>query len=138
MKKLILFILALFTTYVVQGQEWVSDHSFDQAINGQSGFDDTDDIVVVEFWADFNKDNAFIEWEKVDKLEGVKYFRADIATCPSLKKEFRIRMVPTILIFSGGDAFIKFKAKAGLDLLCPVDYPKMVRAIEVVRREASY
>ena len=85
-----------------------------------------------------NKDNAFIDWKKIDDLDGVKYLRANIAQCPSLKKEFRIRMVPTILIFSGGDAFIKFKAKAGLDLLCPVDYPKMVRAIEVVRREASY
>ena len=137
MKKLLLFILALFITLTVQGQEWVNDESFTTAINGHSG-DQDEDIVIVEFWAEFNKDNAFIEWEKVDKLDGVKYFRANIAMCPSLKKEFRIRMVPTILIFSGGDAFIKFKAKAGLDLLCPVDYPKMVRAIEVVRREASY
>tara|TARA_R110001592_G_scaffold45643_1_gene145833 strand:+ start:335 stop:751 length:417 start_codon:yes stop_codon:yes gene_type:complete len=138
MKKFLLFILALFISTTTRSQEWVNDDNFDDAINGQSGFDDTDDIVIIEFWADFNKDNAFVEWDKVDKIEGVKYFRADIAICPSLKKEYRIRMVPTILIFSGGDAFIKFKAKAGLDLLCPVDYPKMVRAIDVVRKEAQY
>ena len=137
MKKFLLFILALFITSTIQGQPYVNDDNFSTAINGHSG-DHDEDIVIVEFWAEFNKDNAFLEWEKVDTLDGVKYFRADIALCPSLKKEFRIRMVPTILIFSGGDAFIKFKAKAGLDLLCPVDYPKMVRAIEVVRREASY
>jgi len=137
MKKFLLFIAALFISTTIQGQQWVNDETFSNAINGHSG-DHDEDIVIVEFWAEFNKNNAFIEWEKVDKLDGVKYFRADIAVCPSLKKEFRIRMVPTILIFSGGDAFIKFKAKAGLDLLCPVDYPKMVRAIEVVRREASY
>ena len=47
-------------------------------------------------------------------------------------------MAPTILIFSEGDAYIKFKAKAGLDLLCPVDLPKMERAIEVVKRESQY
>ena len=137
MKKVLLFILALFITSTIQGQQWVSDDSFTDEINGHSG-DQDEDIVIVEFWAEFNKDNAFVEWEKVDDLDGVKYLRANIALCPSLKKEFRIRMVPTILIFSGGDAFIKFKAKAGLDLLCPVDYPRMVRAIEVVRREASY
>ena len=137
MKKVLLFILALFITSTIQGQQWVSDDSFTDEINGHSG-DQDEDIVIIEFWAEFNKDNAFVEWEKVDDLDGVKYLRAKIALCPSLKKEFRIRMVPTILIFSGGDAFIKFKAKAGLDLLCPVDYPRMVRAIEVVRREASY
>ena len=117
------------------------DNYGDALENYQDNYDafgEDHEIVVIEFYAEFNKDNAFIEWEKIAKLDGVKYFRANIATCPSLKKEFRIRMVPTILIFSGGDAFIKFKAKAGLDLLCPVDYPKMVRAIEVVRREASY
>jgi hypothetical protein len=137
MKKLLLFILALFITTTIQGQQWVSDDSFANEISGHSG-DQDEDIVIIEFWAEFNKDNAFIDWKKIDDIDGVKYLRANIAQCPSLKKEFRIRMVPTILIFSGGDAFIKFKAKAGLDLLCPVDYPKMVRAIEVVRREASY
>jgi len=137
MKRILLLIVALLFTLSVQSQDWVTDDDFDSAINGHSG-DHDDDIVVVEFWAEFNKDNAFLEWKKIDSLSGVKYFRANIAICPNLKKEYRIRMVPTILIFSGGDAFIKFKAKAGLDLLCPVDYPKMVRAIEVVRREASY
>ena len=47
-------------------------------------------------------------------------------------------MAPTILIFSEGEPYIKFKAKAGLDLLCPVDLNKMERAIEVVKREAQY
>ncbi len=47
-------------------------------------------------------------------------------------------MAPTILIFSEGEPYIKFKAKAGLDLLCPVDLDKMKRAIEIVKREAQY
>jgi hypothetical protein len=138
MKKILLFILALFITTTTQGQEWLSDDSFEDAISGQSGFDDNENIVVVEFWAEFNKDNAFLEWDRVAKIDGVRYYRANIAVCPELKDKFRIRMVPTILIFAGGDAFIKFKAKAGLDLVCPVDYPKLVRAIEVVKEEASF
>jgi len=47
-------------------------------------------------------------------------------------------MAPTLLIYTRGDAYIKFKAKAGLDLLCPVDYDKMVRAIEVVKEESKF
>tara|TARA_R100001440_G_scaffold75160_3_gene101721 strand:- start:3362 stop:3775 length:414 start_codon:yes stop_codon:yes gene_type:complete len=137
MKYLLTLVLLLVGTQVV-AQDWVNDKSFDEAIGGQAGFDDSDEIVVIEFWAEFNKDNAFSDWDKVAKLDGVKYYRADIAKSPELKKEFRIRMVPTILIFSGGDAFIKFKAKAGLDLLCPVDIDKMKKAIEVVRRESSF
>jgi hypothetical protein len=47
-------------------------------------------------------------------------------------------MAPTILLYLKGDAYIKFTAKAGLDLLCPVDYSKLLKAIEVVKQEASY
>ena len=75
---------------------------------------------------------------KLIYLEGVKYYRVNIATSPRLKKELRIRMAPTLLVYTKGDAYIKFKAKAGLDLLCPVDLPKMLKAIEVVRRESQF
>ena len=47
-------------------------------------------------------------------------------------------MAPTLLIYVKGDAYIKFTAKAGLDLKCPVDYNKLVRAIEVVKEESQY
>jgi hypothetical protein len=53
-------------------------------IKGRSAFqDDGITIVVVEFWANFNNDNSFKEWEK---LKGVKYYRCDIAKSPMLKK----------------------------------------------------
>ena len=137
--KAFFFILTFFFTLTLTAQDWVTDDNFEKVINGDSGFEDTSaDVIVIEFWADFNKQNAFVDWDKIEELDGVKYYRANIAVCPSLKKEFKVRMVPTILIFSGGDAFIKFKAKAGLDLECPVDLPKLVRAIGVVRQEASF
>ena len=37
--------------------------------------DDETVITVVEFWVEFNKDNAFKDW---DKLKGVEYYRVDI------------------------------------------------------------
>ncbi len=138
--KYLLTVLLLITTSSVLSQEWITDKDFEEKITAGSAFDDNeeDDVIVVEFWAEFNKDNAFQDWEKINNLEGVTYYRCDIATSPQLKKELRIRMAPTLLLYLKGDAYIKFTARAKLDLLCPVDYDKMVRAIEVVRREASY
>ena len=138
--KYILTVLLLLTTTTLLSQEWITDKDFEEKVTGASAFDEDgeDNVIVIEFWADFNKDNAFPDWEKLNNLEGVKYYRCDIATSPKLKKELRIRMAPTLLLYLKGDAYIKFTARAKLDLLCPVDYSKMVKAIEVVRREASY
>ena len=139
MKNLIL-LLFLFTSISSFAQQWVNDNNFEEKVTGYGAFDDHSDhdVIVVEFWAEFNKDNAFLDWEKVNNLDGVKYYRIDIAKAPKLKKELRIRMAPTILLYIRGDAYIKFTAKAGLDLQCPVDYNKMLRAIEVVKQESSY
>jgi len=137
--KYILTLLLLLVSFALGAQEWVSDIDFEEKVTSSSAFDDDEaDVIVVEFWADFNKENAFPDWKKLDDLEGVKYYRCDIATSPNLKKELRIRMAPTLLVYIKGEAYIKFKAKAGLDLLCPVDYPKMLKAIEIVKREAQY
>lgn len=138
--KYLLTVLLLITTSSVLSQEWITDKDFEEKVTTGSAFDEDgeDDVIVVEFWAEFNKENAFPEWEKINNLEGVTYYRCDIATSPKLKKELRIRMAPTLLLYLKGDAYIKFTARAKLDLLCPVDYDKMVKAIEVVRREASY
>ena len=137
--KYISILLFLLLTSTLEAQDWVSDKDFEEKVTGRSAFDDDEEqVVIVEFWAEFNKDNAFPDWKKLDSLDGVKYYRCDIATSPKLKKELRIRMAPTLLVYIKGEAFIKFKAKAGLDLLCPVDYPKMLKAIEVVKEESKY
>ena len=145
MKNLLITICLLISTITfAQDQrnflKWVSDKTFEEKVTGYGAYEDHSDhdVIVVEFYAEFNKDNAFKDWAKIDKLDGVKYYRCDIATSPKLKKELRIRMAPTILIYIKGDAYIKFTAKAGLDLVCPVDYDKLVRAIKVVQEESQY
>jgi len=135
MKKFTLIIILLLLSLPVLSQEFIHDNNFDEKIKGNAFDDNNGKIIIVEFWADFNKENAFQDW---DKLKEVTYYRCDLAHNPKLKAKYRVRMAPTILIFSEGDAYIKFKAKAGLDLLCPVDLPKMERAIEVVKRESQY
>ena len=126
MKKNIILFIFLLLRYVGYSQEYIDDSNFDDKINEQSAFgDDETNIVVVEFWAKFNEANAFADWDKVD---GVKYYRVDIAKAPAAKKEYRIRMAPTLIIFKDGINEESFKA--GLDLECPVTLDELLEAIE--------
>ena len=115
-------------------QEWADDSSLEDILNSQSAFgDDETSIVVVEFWAKFNEANAFSDW---NKLQGVQYVRVDIAKAAKAKKEYRIRMAPTIIIFKDGVAEESFKA--GLDLACPVDLDELQEAIEEVKLAGAF
>ena len=127
-KNIILFIFVLFS-YIGYSQEYIDDSNFEDKINEKSAFDDDEtSIVVVEFWAKFNEVNAFTEW---DKVKGVKYFRIDVGTSPVMKKKYRIRMAPTIILFNKG---IKEDTwKDGLDLECPVDLSELQEAVEEVK-----
>ena len=129
MKKLILSILLLLTyTQSALSQDFITDDNFEDKVNEKHAFgDDDQNIVVVEFWAKFNEANAFADWDKVD---GVKYFRIDVGTAPLMKKKFRIRMAPTIIIFNKGIKEDTFKA--GLDLECPVDLEELQEAVNDV------
>ena len=117
MRNLILLLILIpFISYTqsdVPDKYWIDDADFEQKISG-GAFDETD-IVVVEFWAEFNKENCFNEWKQLD----VPYYRVDISKAPKAKKEYRIRMAPTLLIFKDGEKEAMFKA--GLDLLLPTD-----------------
>ena len=120
--------------FVSFSQTWADDSSLEEILNSKSAFgDDESSIVVVEFWAKFNEANAFPDW---DKLQGVQYYRVDIAKAPKAKKEYRIRMAPTIIIFKDGVAEESFKA--GLDLACPVDLDELQEAIEEVKLAGAF
>tara|TARA_Y100000033_G_C2713503_1_gene94553 strand:+ start:351 stop:755 length:405 start_codon:yes stop_codon:yes gene_type:complete len=129
MKKNIILFIFLLISYIGYSQEYIDDSNFDEKINEQSAFgDDETNIVVVEFWAKFNEANAFADWNKV---EGVKYYRVDVAKAPAAKKEYRVRMAPTLIIFKDGINEESFKA--GLDLECPVTLDELLEAIEEVK-----
>tara|TARA_B100000963_G_scaffold316966_1_gene297099 strand:- start:604 stop:981 length:378 start_codon:yes stop_codon:yes gene_type:complete len=120
--------------FVSLSQEWADDSTIDGILNSQSAFgDDETSIVVLEFWASFNEANAFADW---DKLQDVQYFRVDIGKAAKAKKEYRVRMAPTIIIFRNGVAEESFKA--GLDLECPVDLEELQEAIEEVKTANAF
>ena len=134
MKKNIILFIFLLLNYVGYSQEYIDDSNFEDKINQKSAFDDDEtNIVVVEFWAKFNEVNAFSDWDKVD---GVKYYRVDIAKAPAAKKKYRIRMAPTLIIFKDGINEESFKA--GLDLECPVTLDELNEAIEEVKKAGQF
>lgn len=132
MRYLLTLLLLLVGTQVV-AQDWVSDKEFDGAISGKNAFEEDYEIVIIEFYADFNKDNAFKDWEK---LEGVKYYRCNIADSPDSKKKYRVRMAPTLIIFKEG--FKEYTYKAGLDLECPVDLDKLQSDINDLSKASQF
>ena len=120
--------------FVSFSQTWADDSSLEEILNSKSAFgDDETSIVVVEFWAKFNEANAFPDW---DKLQDVQYVRVDIGKAAKAKKEFRIRMAPTLIIFKDGIAEESFKA--GRDLECPVDLVELQEAIEEVKTAGAF
>ncbi len=128
MKNLLIFIILLFSTPIFS-QQWIDDSNFDEKIHKNDAFGDDETVItVVEFWVEFNKVNAFPDW---DKLEGVEYFRVDIQNAPQAKKDYRVRMAPTIIIFKNGTKEDIFKAS--LDLECPVNLNELQEAIEEVK-----
>jgi len=126
---LILIPFISFAQVDVPDKYWIDDSDFENKINETQAFgDDNTKPVVVEFWAKFNEANCFAEW---DELKNVIYYRVDIAKAPAAKKEYRVRMAPTIIIFKDGINEESFKA--GLDLECPVTLDELIEAIEEVK-----
>lgn len=136
MKNLILILIPFvtFSQVEVPDKYWLDDSSFDTAISGTSAFgDDNTETIVVEFWAKFNEANCFAEWED---LEDAKYYRVDISKAPAAKKEYRVRMAPTILIFKNGSVEKVFKA--GLDLLLPTNLGEIQEVINEINEASKF
>jgi len=132
MKQLTLILLLFsLTTY---GQNWITDDNFDSKINEKEAFGDDQSLpVVVEFWAEFNDGNKFVEW---NKLENVVYYRADITKCAVAKKKYKVRMVPTMIIFKDGIKETIFKA--GLDLVLPAELNEIQEAVNEINTASKF
>ena len=124
----------LFAQVDVPAKYWIEDSNFEEKINENHSFGDDDKLpVVVEFWASFNAANCFADW---DKIKNAIYYRVDIAKAPNAKKEYRIRMAPTIILFKGG---IKEDMwKAGLDLMLPANLNDIQEAVDEINTASKF
>jgi hypothetical protein len=106
-------IILLLISFNISAQEWITDNNFDDKIN--------------------EKQNKFEQWSE---LKDVIYYRADIATCPTAKKKYKVRMAPTLIIFKDGIKETVFKA--GLDLMLPVDLNEIQEAVDEVNTASQF
>ena len=131
---LILLTNILFAQQDVPAKYWIEDSNFEEKINEHHAFGDDDKLpVIVEFWASFNAANCFADW---DKIENAVYYRVDIAKAPTAKKEYRVRMAPTLIIFKDGIKEEVFKA--GLDLELPAGLSEIQEAIDEVNKASAF
>jgi len=136
MKNLILFLISALTYAQsdVPEKYWIDDSNFDQTVRNDNAFgDDNDGTIVVEFWAKFNEANCFNEWKQI---KNASYYRVDISKAPQAKKKYRVRMVPTVLIFKSGSMEKIFKA--GLDLALPVGLAEIQETINEINLASNF
>ena len=109
MKYIILLLIPFisFSQVDVPSDYWLDDNNFEKAILPGPFSDNSETIVVV-----------------------------DIAKAPSTKKEYRVRMAPTILIFKNG--VVEKAFKAGLDLLLPTNLGEIQDAIHEINAASNF
>ena len=131
---LILLPLLSFSQTEVPEELWLDDSNFEDKVSDNSAFgDDNEETILVEFWDKFNEANCFAEWKQV---KDALYYRIDIAKAPKIKKEYRVRMAPTILIFKNGSVEASFKA--GLDLELPTDLEEIQETINEINNANKF
>ena len=135
MKYLILILIPFlsFSQSEVPSEYWLDDDNFEEAILSSAFGDNNEKTILVEFWAKFNEANCFAEWEQV---KDATYYRVDIAKAPKIKKEYKVRMAPTILIFKNGSVEASFKA--GLDLELPTDLEEIQETIDEINNANKF
>ena len=113
---------------------WIDDNNFEDTISNDNAFgDENDGTIVIEFWAKFNEANCFNEWKQI---KNASYYRVDISKAPQAKKKYRVRMVPTVLIFKSGSMEKIFKA--GLDLTLPVGLAEIQETINEINLASNF
>lgn len=136
MKNLILFLISALTYAQsdVPEKYWIDDSNFEDVVGNNNAFgDDNNDTIVVEFWAKFNEANCFNEWKQI---KDASYYRVDISKAPQAKKKYRVRMVPTVLVFKSGSMEKIFKA--GLDLTLPVGLAEIQETINEINLASNF
>ena len=70
-------------------------------------------VCVVEFNASFNFSNS-VDW--LDQLSDCKGKRIDIVTNPDMQKQYKIVVVPTIIVFNNKEEVKRFQANIMMQL----------------------
>ena len=95
MKNLILIIFIIISN-TVYAQDFLHEDDYEKKTK--------QGIVLVEFWADFNKINQV----PLKKIYDCKKYRVDMSQDPSLMVKHSIMAVPTVIIYHNGKEIKRF------------------------------
>ena len=87
----ILIMVFMFICGTALSQDYITADNFKNKI--------AKDVVVVEFWADWNKMNQFNE---LNKLKGCNIYRIDIMSYMDIQMNYNVTAIPTVIIFDNG------------------------------------
>ena len=95
----VLMMIFMFICGTAFSQDFVTADNFKNKI--------AKDVVVVEFWADWNKMNQFNE---LNKLKGCNVYRIDIMSYMDIQMNYNVTAIPTVIIFDNGIEKERFNA----------------------------
>tara|TARA_R100000664_G_C2754152_1_gene141697 strand:+ start:1652 stop:2014 length:363 start_codon:yes stop_codon:yes gene_type:complete len=96
MRTILIFLLLL--SFSSLAQQVINEEEFEEKLN--------DDIVLIEFYAEWNKDNCV----DLAEFKDIKSYMVNIETCPNLTSTYKILSVPTILIFYNKEVVERYDA----------------------------
>jgi len=111
-----LFYFFLFISMVSFGQMTLQESDLDAVLK--------EDIVVIEFYADWNKENMV----DLSKFKDVKTYIIDIENCPNMVAEYKILSVPTVIVFYNKEVVHKYEADLTFQL-CIKEAKKQVEEL---------
>ena len=87
----VLLMIFMFICGTAFSQDFVTTDNFKNKI--------AKDVVVVEFWAEWNQMNQFNE---LIKLKGCNTYRIDIMSSMDVQMHYNVTAIPTVIIFDNG------------------------------------
>ena len=96
MKSLFYFFLLI--SIMSFGQMTIKESDLDKVLK--------EDIVVIEFYAEWNKDNMV----DLSVFKDVKTYLINVEDCPNLVDEYKILSVPTVIVFYNKEVVQKYEA----------------------------
>ena len=111
--NVVYFLLAIlfFIAGAASGQDFVSSDNFNNSI--------AKNVVVVEFWVEWNASNEFAE---LSKLKECNKYRVDIGVCNKIQNKYNVSAVPTVLVFENG----KEKERFNPNIMFQLDADKKI------------
>ena len=95
----VLMMIFMFICGTAFSQDFVTADNFKNKI--------AKDVVVVEFWAEWNQMNQFNE---LNKIKGCNVYRIDIMSYMDVQMNYNVTAIPTVIIFDNGIEKERFNA----------------------------